>query len=253
MSISNSVSRFTAYFARHGFTATLERAVIAAKRTFVLNRMVVFYCDLAKPIKSPTNIPSSLTLHRLAAIADLNSRDLQDIVNIWNPKLAHREITERFNKGAALWLIKSEGELAGYSWTLRGRTIAPYYFLLGADDVQLFDFYVMTKFRGRAILWFLILHILLSLKAEGAERVFGDVAEWNRPSLSFYKMTPFRRLGIVRSFTIFGRTFVSWDNHQSASQSQNRARRNDKIPSVVSRSDFAQSSASTNRTVGPPS
>ncbi len=35
-------------------------------------------------------------------------------------------------KGALLWLIKSEDGLAGYGWTLQGRTIEPHYFPLAS-------------------------------------------------------------------------------------------------------------------------
>ena len=109
---------------------------------------------------------------------------------------------------------------AGYSWTIRGRTIASYYFPMAHDDVQLFDFYIFPRFRGRAILWFLITYILDYLRDEGAARVFGDVAEWNHASISFYQTVPFHRLGVVRSFTIFGHTFVSWGANDPRRQVQ---------------------------------
>jgi ribosomal protein S18 acetylase RimI-like enzyme len=210
MANSTSISRFTAYYSRHGLEATIRRAGLAMKRALFSSRMVVFYCDLGKQNTAPVNIPSSLKVERLRSYAELTSRDLQEMTSFWNPKQALRNIRERFDQGASLWLIKSGDKLAGYSWTLRSHTIAHYYFLLGEDDVQLFDFYVFPKFRGRAILWFLVANILDSLRAEGAMRVFGDVAEWNQPSLSFYRMTPFRRLGLARSFTILGHTFTRW-------------------------------------------
>jgi hypothetical protein len=113
-------------------------------------------------------------------------------------------------------LIKSQGKLAGFSWTLRGRTIAPFYLPMGEDDVQFFDWVVFPKFRGRAIHWFLVAHILHKIKAEGVARAFGDAAEWNQASLSSYKMTPFHRLGCARKLTIFGRTIVCWAESETA-------------------------------------
>jgi GNAT superfamily N-acetyltransferase len=233
MSIANSISRLSAYYTRHGFGATIRRAGLAAKRALFSGRMVVFYCDLAKQPTTPLNIPSSLKVERLRSYADLNPQDLQEIINVWNPKLAHRNIRERFERGAALWLIKSEDRLAGYSWTIRGRTIAPYYFLLGEDDVQLFDFYLFHKFRGRAILWFLVAHILRCLRDEGAVRVFGDVAEWNQASLSFYRTTPFRRLGLAKSFTILGRTFTHWVDNESDQEARKGVERRDGAPTMA--------------------
>ena len=123
-------------------------------------------------------------------------------------------IKERFELGASLWLIKVEDNLAGYGWTLQGRTVEPHYFPLAADDVQFLDFHVFPKYRGRALDWFLMTHILHRLAAEGRARAFGEAAEWNQASLSSFAMTPFRRLGWARKFTILRHTIVCWDQKQ---------------------------------------
>jgi len=233
MGIASSISRLTAYYARHGFRATIRRAGLAMSRAFFSSRMVVFYCELAKQTAAPANIPSVLRVERLRSYAELSPQDLQEMTSFWNTKHAHRNIRERFEKGASLWLIKSGDSLAGYSWTIRGRTIATYYFPMGQDDVQLFDFYMFPKFRGRAILWFLVADILHNLRAEGAARVFGDVAEWNQPSLSFYRMTPFRRLGLARSFTICGRSFTRWVENGTVDRSPRCTERTDRAPAIA--------------------
>jgi hypothetical protein len=231
--ISTSISRLTAYYTRHGFEATIQRAGQALKRALFSNRMVVFYCDLAKRTTAPVRIPSSLKVERLRGYAELSPQDLQEMTSFWNPKQAHRNIRERFEHGSSLWLIKSGEKLTGYGWTMQGHTIAPYYFLLGEDDVQLFDFYVFPKFRGRAMHWLLTAHILQTLAAEGRARAFADTAEWNQAQLSSFKMTPFRRLGLVKSFTILGHTFVSWVENEPVEQRQKHTERKDTGPTMA--------------------
>lgn len=229
MGIVNSISRLTEYYKRHGFGATIRRASLAVKRALFSSRMVVFYCDLAKQSTAPVNIPSSLRVERVRSYAELSQQDLQEMASFWNPKQAERNIRERFEKGASLWLIKSGNKLAGYGWTLQGRTIAPYYFLLGEDDIQLFDFYVFPKFRGRAMHWLLTAYILQTLAAEGRARAFADTGEWNQAQLSSFKMTPFRRLGLVRSFTIMGHTFVSWVENEPGVQIHKGTEQEDRV------------------------
>ncbi len=233
MAISSSVSRLTAYYTRHGFVPTIRRAVVAVKRALFSSRMVVFYCDLGKLSAVAVKVPNSLRVERLRSYADLSPQDLQDLTSFWNPKQAHRNTRERFEKRASLWLIKSGDKLAGYGWTLQGRTIAPYYFLLGENDVQLFDFYVFPKFRGRAIHWLLTAYILQTLAAEGRARAFADTGEWNQAQISSFKMTPFRRLGLVRSFTILGRTFVSWVEDQAAGETEKVVERTDRVATTA--------------------
>src|SRR5208282_5208275 len=106
MSLSTAISRFRDYYRRHGLWATIRRTDLAARRTFFLGGMVVFYCDLAKQNTAPANLPSSLKVDRLKAYAELTREDLQQIINVWNPKLAQRKMEERFDRGASLWLIK---------------------------------------------------------------------------------------------------------------------------------------------------
>jgi hypothetical protein len=233
MGISKSISRVTDYYSRHGFEATARRAGLGVKRSLFAGRMIVFYCDLTKPTARAVNIPSSMRVDRLLGEMELTEPDLQEITTFWNPKQARRNIKERFAKGASLWLIKSEDKVAGYGWTLQGRTIAEYYFPMGPNDVQLFDFYVFPKFRGRAIHWLLTAYILQTLTANGAVRAFADTAEWNHAQISSFKMTPFRRLGMVRSFTVLGRTFVSWVENEPVEQIQKRVEPRDKVPAMA--------------------
>jgi len=215
MSISTSISRFAVYYKRNGLGVTVRRGALAARRALFSNRAVLFYCELSRQGFASADLPNSLKVERKRSYAEIDPQDLHQIIHIWNPRLAHRNITERFDQGASLWLIKSHDKLAGYGWTLQGRTIEPHYFPLGPDDVQFLDFHVFPKYRGRAIDWCLMTQILGSLATDGLSRAFGEAAEWNQASLSSFQMTPFRRLGMARKVTVFGLTIVCWDGRES--------------------------------------
>jgi len=221
MRISNSISRATVYCKRHGLAATICRAQLAGKRALFADRMLVFYCDLDERRLPQVNFPTALRVERLRALTELSAEHVQAITGFWNPKLANQNIRERFKKGASLWLVECEKKLAGYGWTLQGKTIAPYYFPLAPDDVQLFDFYVFPKFRGRAIHWILTSHILHTLAAEGRSRAFADTREWNQAQRASFTMTPFRLLGSVRTYHIFGQVLNCWVASKTADREQN--------------------------------
>ncbi|MGB7729604.1 MAG: GNAT family N-acetyltransferase [Candidatus Acidiferrum sp.] len=233
MSISNSISRFTAYYTRHGFRATIRRAGVALKRGLLASRMVLFYCDLGKQTTAPVNIPSSLKAERLRSHAELSPQDLQEMTSFWNPKQAHKNIRERFEQGASLWLIKSGDKLAGYGWTLQGRTIEPHYFPLAQDDVHLFDFYVFPEYRGRGINPFLVNHILRSLGSKCAGRAFIEAAEWNEAQLSSLRKTAFRPVGWARKSAIFHRTLVCWAQKDAVEGVQKVAQRSERASNIV--------------------
>lgn len=178
--------------------------------------MVLFCCDLGfwKTSDLPDRHP--LTVERNAVAQTVAARDLLQIVNFWNPKIMQRLISERFERGATLWLAKSGNHLAGYGWTLNGSTIEPYFFPLGTDDVHLFDFFVFPEFRGQRINRSLVLRILEVLAAQKKSRAYIEVAEWNKPQLNSLSRMPFQKLGRARKFRMFGRTFTMWSEGSPA-------------------------------------
>ena len=214
MDISSSVSRLTSYYTRHGFGATTRRASVAVRRALFSSRMVLFYCDLTRQTEASANIQNSPNVERLRSYTQLIPQDLQDMISFWNPEQANRNIRERFDSGASVWLIKSAGKLAGFGWTLQGDTIEPHYFPLAQDDVHLFDFHVFPQYRGQGLNPFLVNYILHSLASESSGRAFIEAAEWNQAQLSSLSKTPFRRLGLARKSKILHRIIVCWAKNE---------------------------------------
>jgi len=221
MSISDSVSRVTDYFKRNGLRPTLRRLGLAAKRSLFSSRMVLFCYDLSAQSRPTSDLPDSPEVERKKNETEISPQDLQELISFWNPKLARRRIKERFELGASLWLIKADGRLAGYGWSLRGHTVEPHYFPLEPDDVHLFDFYVFPQYRGHGVNPLLVSYILHSLAVEGLGRAFIEAAEWNRAQLASLRRTPFRCFGSARKCTLFQHTIVCWEENKTVKQKQN--------------------------------
>jgi len=222
MNLSRSISRFGDYYRRNGVRATVRRIGVAARRSLLSSRMVLFYCDLSTIDSQAPDLPVSMKVERKKSEAELSVQNLQEIASVWNPDLALRNMRERFHLGASLWLIKSEDNLAGYGWTLEGRTVEPHYFPLGERDVQFLDFHLFQRYRGRGMDWLLMNHIFFELRADGVQRVFGEAAEWNQASLSSFRMASFHRLGLARKFSILGQTIVCWADKRDARKDTKR-------------------------------
>jgi hypothetical protein len=220
MGIPNAISRLTSYYSRHGIGATVRRALLSAKRALFSRGMVLFYCDLDKQTIPPASMPTSLKVKRLKGYAELGEQDLASMTDFWNPEQAKRNILTRFEQGASLWLISAGDKLAGYGWTLQGRTIESHYFPLAQNDVHLFDFHVFPQFRGQGLNPLLVKHILYGLTDECDGRAYIEAARWNEAQLSSLGKTPFRRLGSARKSTILRRTIVCWGRNESGDQMQ---------------------------------
>ena len=214
MSFSTALSRLGTYRARNGWWATIRRAGVAAKRKLFANRTALFYCDLQTQ-NLLAGLPNNCKVERKQGMAQLGGADFEAITSVWNRELAQRNVRERFGKGASLWLIRCGDGLAGYGWTLRGTTVEPHYFPLGADDVHLFDFHVFEEYRGRQMNPSLVTYILSVLAEEKCRRAFIEAAEWNRAQLSSLGRTPFVCLGYASKSILLGRTVVCWTSHRA--------------------------------------
>ena len=216
MALTDSISRLINYHQRHGFKATCQRAMLFLRRSFSAHRFIIYYYDVSKggSISPVRNWPEHFTVARVTSPEEIDQRDWQKIANFWNPELSRRNFSRRFGQGAIVWLIQSEGKLAGYGWTLAGRAIKAHFFPLGSNDVHLFDFLVFPEYRGRGINPLLVSYILNELVAECRSRAYIEAAEWNHAQLISLRKTGFHSLGIARKVSLFGRTFVAWGRAQ---------------------------------------
>jgi hypothetical protein len=205
------LGRFIHYIKRHGIRMTVERLWLSFRRVLSGNRLVLFYCDLADLHCAATGKKQTgWTVESRNSEKEISAADSSRIVNVGYADAVRKLQIERFARGARLWLLRVDGRIAAYGWTLKGDTIEPHFFPLGPQDVHLFDFFVFPEFRGQRLNCALVEHILSSLALEKRGRAFIEAAEWNTPQLRSLGRMPFRRLGIARKFCVGSRTFTIW-------------------------------------------
>ena len=216
MLLSDLLARGSHYAKRHGIRAALARACLSLKREADGRSFVLFYCDLRNCRFSGIDSFSTGRVERRLTQHELQTDELQQILNAWNSKVMRRQIAERFNLGASLWLLKSDDEVAGYGWSILGRTIEPHFLPLARNDAHLFDYFVFPKCRGRRINPALVNHVLAQLASETDGRAYIEAAEWNHPQLSSLRRTPFLLLGRASKHRLFGRTVVTWSSEKAS-------------------------------------
>lgn len=210
MHLSDSFIRLLEFQKRHGFLSTARRLFVSLQRALSCNRMVLFSCDLSSWKPSGATPTPPLIIERKRSQNDLSPQELGLLENSWNSNIMRRLMAERFQRGASLWVVKWEKQLAGYGWTLTGTTVEPHFFPIGIHDVHLFDFFVFPEYRGKRINSSLVGYILDVLAADGKSRAFIEAEEWNQAQLSSLSRTLFQPLGLALRFRITGKTLVLW-------------------------------------------
>ena len=126
------------------------------------------------------------------------------MTSFWNPKLADRNIRERFEKGRIA--VDGRVRMTGLQATAgrcrdsrSSRTIFPW-------GQAMFSYSIFTSFpnfAGGQSIGFSPATSCDALAAEGASRAFADTGEWNQAQLRLFKMTPFRLFGIGQIITMY--------------------------------------------------
>lgn len=208
MSPTSSIARLEHYRRKHGLGATLRRIGLALQRAVSLDQMAVYSCGL--PV---ANAPAPLGIvERKKIQSALSIQDAERILTHWNSEAMRRLMDERFAAGADLWLLRWNGSLAAYGWTLKGKTLTPHYFPICPEDVHLFDFFVFEEFRGRGLNPSLVWQILVQVGGEDSRRALIEAAAWNHAQLSSLAKTPFRKIGLARKFRMGKSSLILWSN-----------------------------------------
>jgi ribosomal protein S18 acetylase RimI-like enzyme len=198
--LPNWILHVGGYIKRHGFRQTLARSPSVVFRRMFENRKILFYCDLRTI--SATGPADGLTVERKTRLEEIAECDWDGIAAVINPELARRVIAKGFTGGASMWLVRFQGKLAGYGWTMVGDTIPHRDHALGEDDVHLFDFHVFSEYRGRGICPFLVNYIVRQLAANGKARAYIETSEWNHAMLRSLRRTDFQQIAIGRTSTV---------------------------------------------------
>jgi ribosomal protein S18 acetylase RimI-like enzyme len=168
--------------------------------------MILFSCSL--PIKRPQPV-GGVSVERTSA-STLPKDEYTRSFGVQNPTVRMQQLAALFAAGGELWLARLDGELAGFGWTIQGRTIEPHFFPLQPDEVHFFDFYVSPEFRGRRINVALMTEVLAQLDGAIIRRAHLECAAWNAAQLHSLDKSLFRRYATASKLTFLGRALVIW-------------------------------------------
>ena len=208
------LARLIGYSQRHGLGPLFGRTLTITRRALFQSGYIVYACDLQKALLGD-ELRDPLRASCVAQFEDLRSEDWSAIVHDRTASVCRAAFLERFAEGALLWLIYENTALAGYGWTIVGRTLQPFYHPLTPGEAHLFDFMILPGFRGKSINPRLVNHILRELAREGRIRAYIDMAGWNAPQIASLKKTAFQRIGFARRLSMFGWTLVAWAQQKS--------------------------------------
>lgn len=193
----------------NGISKTVDKIIFIIWRQ-LKNKQILYYAELNERTNDIQNLPSNVTIEGKITKSEISNEDIQILTSARGKLTIECQLDDRFQKGARLWLLKVDGILVGFIWSLGQTTLQQYFFPLTEKDVYLFDNEILELFRNRSFNSFLINQVLLELKRLGKVRVFIDTHQWNIPEQRSLSKTNFKKLGTIRKIRLFHRNIVIW-------------------------------------------
>lgn len=206
----NLLTRFRNYYQKRGFLRTLRRIYEHPYRAIFKSKRLLIYAELNEVNDSVLTLPPNIIIECRSTYNEAVQPDMQRIINYWDKEMEMDKARERFEKGAILWIVKLNEDIAGFVWSIKGKLISPWYLPLTPHDAYILDAVTFEEYRGRRLYPLIMNYVLGKLKLEGVSRAIAEVYAWNTPSIRGLEKTYFRKFGEARRFHLLNRNITIW-------------------------------------------
>lgn len=210
MPIRSLYLRTGTYLRRHGLKSSIKRVWPEVRNRILRSRNVIYGLDLYWREFEEHAVPANCQIEKADTRAEMPEGLLKQIAEYYNEELLLDAIRKRYEMGARLWYLRSDAGYVGYTWSLTGRAMAPYFFPMMERDVFFFDVFVFPPYRGRGFNSVLMNHLLRHYKNDGFLRAYVDTLEWNSPEMRSLAKNGFVRIGLARKRFRRGKCKVTW-------------------------------------------
>ena len=193
-----------------GFLKTAKRIGEVVRQNLLQNKAHIFCCELAQLREPEFQLPPDYTVQRIQSEQEIQEDDMKEFFPMSSEKIFRRQLKERFARQATLWLVRVNGVLACFQWSVPRAPMTHWYHPFTENDVYLFDGGVFKPYRGKGVMFAVHKHILATLRREGYIRAFSAAYEWNKPGIRSAVKLGMIAYGIARKLHIFGRDIVIW-------------------------------------------
>lgn len=198
------------FYKKRGFLKTVYRILEHPYQTVLKSRRILIYAEMSEIDDSVLNLPLSITIDAKKTYSEAVQIDMQKMVMYWEKEREIEKTQERFRKGAVLWVLRLNGNIVSFVWSIKGKVVTPWYLPLTPHDAFIFDAITFEEYRGQGLYPLLMNYILARLRLEGVSRAVAELYAWNKSSINGLKKTCYRKFGEARKLRCFGKNITIW-------------------------------------------
>ena len=210
MNLKSIYKQLLFYLKKHGLRKLIGVALIKFWRNHINLKEVVFFYDL-DTWNNDGSFSDHLFVESYDTMASISQENMEQLVRLKNKEIVVSFLDSFFRRGATLWLAKTNKTIVGLQWTLIGGFNGFYSLPISSRDAIILAVEIFPAFRGQAIYSDMTHNLLLKLKEMKISRVYFKVHVTNKSMLRGVSKINSKRVGIVRSFSLFNRHITIWD------------------------------------------
>jgi RimJ/RimL family protein N-acetyltransferase len=193
----------------NGLISVMKKCWMFFLRCFVYYKELIYCCDLVE-FNKQINIPDERKIECFSSEDDINDTDLKRLVEYRDKDLLMNQCRERFTLGAKMWIIRVDGKIANFQWSIRHKPLEHYFFPLTENDVYFFDAVTFPDCRGKGLNSDSMDYFLAELKKEGMQRAYLSINSWNKPVARAMLKMPYKVIGVAKKMHIWRWDLVVW-------------------------------------------
>lgn len=190
--------------------ALCNRLAVKCWQKIFIKPDVIYFCDLPSLARFTYELPESCRVLERSQMDSITDKEMTALCEYIDPKMLRYQLRERFLLGATVWLLKKEENCIGMVWTITGKTVEPFYYLIGKNDIHFFNNEIFQPYRGQGFNPGLIEHVLFEMKKRNGIRAYIETNQRNVPEQRSLSKTSFQVLGKAIKLNLGNKCFTLW-------------------------------------------
>jgi hypothetical protein len=196
-----------------GFIPTMKWMFVTFYRRAIPHKQVLFYTDLTILDTDESSLPDNLKVEQYHSLDQIDKGDLKTLINCGTALMGSAGLSyirERFARGAVLWLLKVDRQVAGYRWIMENDHVTSTFFPHMKTDLHSLATELFLDFRGQNLFGIFRKEVHRIKRNEGFKTCYSESKLYNKRAVKAHLKIGDIKFGIATRFRMFGKNVVIW-------------------------------------------
>jgi hypothetical protein len=208
------IDRIKRYYQANGIKNLCRQIGVKTWQKICVTFDMIYFADLAGLSSPKCRLKDACSVVQRDSTNPLTEQEIEDLCHYITPKMFKQQVRERFSLDAKMWLLKENHACIGMVWTIVGKTVEPFYYIMGKKDVHFFNNEIFVPYRGQGFNPPLIEYVLYHMKDAGHFRAYIETSQRNAAERRSLSKTSFELTGRAIKLNLGKKNITLWTCRQ---------------------------------------